>query len=201
MRVLIDLLRFVIGYVGLLLVYGGVAAWEAYSKTPMPPREKWIILGAVFLLTTFENWRTQLHKAEAAEARAKETAPEPRAFVEHPQALLERYSDSGPLADKLLIPDLGKWITVTGRFEAVAESLTHDAMHVTLTLDCGRRVHLRFPLEARASLEALREGQQLTAMSQIKQGHALGVYTLDNSEFVRAQPLRSRVTTLKSRSA
>jgi hypothetical protein len=200
-RMAADLLRFVLGYTGLLSVYCGVILWQAYTKTPLSSRDKWIIFGAAFLLTTFENWRKQLRKAEAAEERTKPEPPQPRAFVADPQTLLNRYGDTGPLADKLLIPDLGKWITVTGRFEAVAESLTHDALHVTLTLECGRRIHLRFALDSRAALEALREGQQLTALCQVKEGHALGVYTLDRCEIVRVQPLRPRVTTLTSRSA
>lgn len=202
LRIAADLLLFVLGYTKLLSVYCALWVWQALTKVDLSSRDKWMILGAAFLIETFFNWREQLHLAEAAaDADARATAPEPRAFVANPQSLLERYGDTGPLADKLLIPDFGKWINVIGRFEAVAESLTHDALHVTLALECGRRIHLRFPLGARASLEALREGQQLAALCQIKQGHTLGVYTLDNSELVRAERLRPRVTTLTSRSA
>lgn len=201
LRLAADLARFVLGYTGLLSVYAGLFVLQGLTDVRLSSRAKWAILGAAFLIETFKNWREQLHKAEAAADANTKQEPQQRVFVPHPQALLERFGDTGMLADKLLIPELDKWITVTGRFEGVAESLTHDALHLSLTLECGRRIHLRFALDNRERLEALREGQQITAMCKIKHGHGLGVCTLDRSELVRVQPLRPRVTTLTSRSA
>jgi hypothetical protein len=200
-RIASDLLLFILGYTGLLSVYAGVWVWQSLTKVPLSSQQKWMIFGAAFLLETFDNWRKQVRKTEAAEARTKPEPPKQREFVADPQSLLERFGDTGMLADKLLIPDLDKWITVTGRFEGVAESLTHDALHLSLTLECGRRIHLRFALESGERLEALREGQQITAMCQVQRGHGLGVYTLDRCELIRVQPQRPRVTTLTSRSA
>jgi hypothetical protein len=67
--------------------------------------------------------------------------------VENADALLERYGQTGILAEKLL--PLGKWIQVSGRFEGAADSLIGDAMFASLILENGRRIQLRFPLRLR----------------------------------------------------
>jgi hypothetical protein len=54
------------------------------------------------------------------------------------------------LAERLLIPNLDKWIAVSGRFEGIAEPLPGDAVHLSLVRESGRRIHLRFSIESRA---------------------------------------------------
>jgi type II secretory pathway pseudopilin PulG len=188
-----SLLIFILGYTGVISVVAGIFTYEALTRTPLPAETKWSLYTAAILAISFSNWRREVRRADAAEAALaaeKQQARTHRVFVENPQALVERYSHTGTSAERLLIPYLDKWITVSGRFEGFAESLTGDAIHVSLTSERGRRIHLQFPIQSQDRLQPLRPGQQLTAVCQVKHGYGAGVFKLENSELVRVEPIR-----------
>jgi hypothetical protein len=87
-------------------------------------------------------------------------------------------------------PCLGKWTTISGSYEGVAESLLQDSFHVSLTLDNGRRVNLRFALADGDQLRRLKAGQRITAISQIPVFGA--TFIPENCGMVRAEPLTPR---------
>ncbi len=171
----------------------GIVALVASAKAPLSVETEWSLCVSAFAAIAFGSWYKQVRRADAAEAALAAERNKPgteRVFVEDPQALLDHYTCTGMLAEKVLVPQLEKWITVSGRFEGVAESLLGDAIHLSLTLERGSRVPLRFPIESRYRLERLRTGQQITALCQIRHGYGMGVFELQNSELIRVEPLR-----------
>jgi hypothetical protein len=109
--------------------------------------------------------------------------------VENPEVLLERYGHTGTRSEKLLIPYLNRWIQVSGSFEGAADSLVRDATFISLILENGRRIQLRFPGEG-SPLRVLGEGQQITAVCQIQHGYGAGIFVLDNCELICTDPSR-----------
>lgn len=188
---LVTVLRFLLTYTNLLTVWCGILLWEAFTRQKLPIEIKWSLYFGAFAVVSFWNWRKEFFRACDAEAalKAEKSKPSPaRIFVENTDALLERYGQSGALAEKLL--PLGNWLQVSGSFEGAADSLVGDATFVSIILESGRRVQLRFPNNASDSLRLLRKGQQITAVCQIQHGHGLGVFILDNCELIAAKPLR-----------
>ena len=189
---LLTVLQFSLSYTDLVAVWAGIFLWEALTKQKLTIVIKWSLYFGAFAAASFRNWRKELLRARAAEAAlaAEKSKSSPaRIFVENADALLERYGQTGTLAEKLL--PLGKWIRVSGRFEGAADSLVGNATFVSLILENGRRIQLCFPGDPGDSLRLLREGQQITAACQIQHGYGAGVYILDNCELIRAEPFRS----------
>jgi hypothetical protein len=124
--------------------------------------------------------RTQGSAVPAVEAK--------REFVENPGAVLELAKLTGHDAIRRLTPYLGKWITLSGRFEGIAESLQKDAVHLSLLLDDGRRMNLRFSTDYLDQLQTLREGQRLSAVGRIPSEGL--VFSPENCELVRVEPVR-----------
>ena len=113
---------------------------------------------------------------------------EKREFVDDPEVVLEIAKRTGYDAVRRLTPYLGKWMTISGRFEGLAESLQRDAIHVSLLLNDGRRVNLRFAVEHGERLRALRVGQRITAIGRIPR---FGFeFSPENCELVRVEPVR-----------
>ena len=79
-------------------------------------------------------------------------------------------------------------MTISGRFEGIAESLQKDAIHLSLLLNDGRRVNLKYDCEHGDQLRELREGQRITAIGRIQ--HSYFTFTLEDCELVRAERLR-----------
>jgi hypothetical protein len=104
------------------------------------------------------------------------------------EVVLELARLSGYEAAKRFTPYLGKWMTISGRYEGIAESLQRDSIHLSLVMPDGRRVNLRFGLDRGEQLRELQEGQRITAICQIQQGRDF-VFTPVNCELVRAEPL------------
>ena len=73
-------------------------------------------------------------------------------------------------------------------FEGIADALTGDAVHLSMTVGRGRRVALQFPNNCRERLNTLRNGQKITALCQIRHGY--GDFTLENCELTQVEPLR-----------
>jgi hypothetical protein len=180
--------RFLLGYAGLLPALIICCLW-----TTAPLNARWGAFAGLFILTSLSNWLKESRRADAAEealAAEREKKPLPRVFVDEPQVLLSRYQQRGMHAEKLLVPQLDKWIEVRGRFEGIANSLSGDAIHLSMTLKGHCRVALQFASESRDRLQSLRAGQEITALCQIMHGYGAGVFTLENSELTHAEPLR-----------
>ncbi len=191
--VLLTLFEFLLKYRDLLSVWAGILVWEALTKRPLTVEVKWSLYFGAFAAASFFNWRKAESRALAAEAalEAETRKSNPvRIFAENPEGLLERYADTGTLAEKLLVPYLDKWTRISGSFEGAADSLLGDAVFISLILESGRRVQLRFPPGQRDRLRVLREGQRLTAVCQIRHGHGAGVFTLENCELIEVESFR-----------
>jgi hypothetical protein len=184
-------LQFLACYTDLLVVWSGLLLWEALAGKPLSLEIKWSCYLGAFAAASFRNWRKQLLRARAAEAAlaAEKEKPTPaRTFLQSPEGLLERYGQTGNLSERLLIPHLDKWIQISGSYEGAADSLVGDAAFISLILENGRRIQLRFPGDRRDPLRLLRVGQQITAVCQIQHGYGTGIFVLDNCERIRAEP-------------
>jgi hypothetical protein len=196
---LVTVLQFFLNYTDLLVVWSGLVLWEAFTRKPLPIEIKWSLYSGAFVAASFWNWRKQLLRAIAAEAALaaeKKKSRPVRVFVEDADALLERYGRTGTLSEKLLTPYLDKWIQVSGSFEGATDSLAADATFISLILENGRRIQLRFPGDRGHALRLLREGGQVTAACQIQHGYGTGVYVLDNCELIGTGPFRSALASV-----
>jgi hypothetical protein len=190
---LVSVLQFFLNYTHLLVVWSGVVLWEAFTRKPLPVEIKWSLYAATFVAASFWNWNKQLLRvraAEAALAAEKRKSRPVRISVEDTEALLERYGHTGTLSEKLLTPYLDKWIRVSGSFEGATDSLAGDATFISLILENGRRIQLRFPGDRGHALRFLQEGRQVTATCQIQHGYGTGIFVLDNCELIRTEPFR-----------
>ena len=190
---LVTVLQFLLNYTDLLVVWSGLALWEAFTRKPLPVEIKWSLYSGAFVAASFSNWRKQLLRARTAEAALtaeKRKSSPVRIFVEDAESLLDRYGHTGTPSEKLLTPNLEKWIQVSGSFEGAADSLAGDAKFISLILENGRRIQLRFPGDRGHALRLLREGREITVACQILHGYGTGVFVLDNCELIRTEPLR-----------
>jgi hypothetical protein len=185
------IIRFLLEHAGELgIAAASIVALVASAKVPLSAETEWRLCVSALAAVAFGSWYKQVRRADTAEAALEAERSKPkteRIFVEEPQALLDRIHHTGMLAEKLLIPQLDTWISVSGRFEGVAESLLGDAIHLSLILDTGRRIPIEFAVRSRNRLELLREGQRITAICQIRHGHGAGVFELRNSELIRVE--------------
>jgi hypothetical protein len=167
-----------------------LAGWQFLTGTPLTSRIGLIVVGlsVVFrLLGAFE----EIDSASKAPLEGAPPATEKREFVEDPEAVLELAKLTGYEAVRRFAPYLGKWMMISGRYEGIAESLQRDAIHLSLLLDDGRRMNLRFALEREEKLRALQEGQRITAICRIQYR---GSFTPEDCELVRAE--RSRLASV-----
>jgi hypothetical protein len=199
---LLTVLQFLQEHMELLWVWMSIMVWEASTGASIPAEMKWSLYGGAFIGASFWNWRREVLRAQAAEealaAEMKKSSPV-RTFVEDADALIDRYGDTGMLTEKVLVPYLGQWVRVSGAFDGAADALVGDAIYLSLVLECGRRIHLRFPIEARERLRLLQEGQQLMAACQIRHGYGVGVFALENCELIRVEPINSLRSRRQSR--
>jgi hypothetical protein len=189
---LISALEFALGFTNLLGVWLGIRIWEASAGNPLPVDIRWSLYFGAFAGTSFWNWRKERLRARAGAASlARKVAPAPvRKLVPNAESLLQRYGHTGTSAERLLIPYLDRWIRISGTFEGSAESLIGDATFLSLLLEDGRRIQLRFPGGDRNALRLLRKGQTIAAACQVRHGYGAGVFVLDNCELTRAEPVQ-----------
>ena len=191
---LLEALQFLLQHTNLVWVWIGIVAWEASTGAAIPRDVKWGLYGGAFVVSSFWSWRKAVLracKAESALAASKKNSSPVRRFVEDSEAVLDRHGHSGMFAEKRMAEYFGQWISVSGAFEGTVDGIVDDAIYLSLTRENGRRLQLLFPAEAREQLRLLREGQQLIAACQIRHGYGAGVFTLENCELVRVEPLRS----------
>lgn len=184
---LIDVFRFLLNCGNLLTVWACIMVWEMLTGKTLPSEIKWALYFGAFTVISFSTWRKQMSRARAAEAAlaeaGKSTNPA-RIWTKDPGALLAGRA----LSERELVPHLDQWIRVSGAFEGTADSLLRDAIFLSLVLDNGRRMQLRFAMDARDRLRLLREGQQVRAICQIRHGYGAGVFALENCELSNTKP-------------
>jgi hypothetical protein len=167
-------------------VFAGVlGAWESLTRTPLSLRTALTLAGlygALRLLREMQNAFEEVEAETAAPEQGKQ-----RVFVDDPEAVLELAKLSGYEAIRRFTPYLGKWMTISGSYEGIAESFSRDCIHLTLVLNDGRRVNLKFGLVQGERLRELKEGQRISAICQIQ--HVGLIFTPENCEVVRAEPL------------
>src|SRR5579862_4287398 len=153
-----------------LLVFIAVAAgWERITGAPFTVRTAVSLLGCRFILSLL--WRLVLrllkvYRDTIIEAAVSENDKRLRVFVEDPAAVLALAKHTGYDALRRFTPYLGKWLMISGSFDGIAESLQHDAIHLSLLLHDNRRINLRFAIEHRDQLLRLTDGQQITAIGR-----------------------------------
>lgn len=156
--------------------------WTLLTNTPLNLRTALTLAGLCLVYRVYGIVRRDTAALTAP------TVEERREFVGDPDGVLELAKLKGYDAVRGLTPYLGKWITISGRFDGIAESLGRDAVHLSLLVNDGTRINLRFSMEHLERLEALREGQWITAVGRIPRFGL--VFSPENCELIRVEPVR-----------
>lgn len=130
-------------------------SWTLLTGTPLTVRTSLVLAGLYVVLTVRGTAETNSPK------------PAERLFVPA-EAVLEVARLTGYELLSRMTPYLGKWIVISGRFDGSAESLRRDAIHLSLLLDDGRRINLRFSTDRAEDLRTLRTGQRIAVIGQIQ---------------------------------
>ncbi len=146
--------------VELLVFVAVVQFWPSLTGAPLNLRTL-LTVGSLCVLFRFFGADGEIEKAEVSAEKEK------REFVDDPEAVLEIAKLTGYDPIRRMAPYLGKWLTISGKYEGLAESLQKDAVHVSLRLNDGRRINLRFTVEHGERLRALQQGQRITAIGQV----------------------------------
>jgi hypothetical protein len=154
--------------------------WPLLTRTPLNYRTILTVAG-LWMVARFFGAAQEVEGRSSAAPPEKET----REFVDDPDAVLEISKLTGYDAIQRMNPYRGKWMTISGKFEGMVESLQMDAIHVSLLLNDRRRINLRFRMEQGEKLRGLREGQHIIAACRIPQ-FGLG-FTPENCEVVRVE--------------
>jgi hypothetical protein len=187
----VSVVRFLLEYSDLVLVWTGIALWEHDTKTRLSAETHWILYGGGCAVISFWNWHKATARAEAAEAATKAAAeksePPARSFAQWPEALLAQLRDPKTLTAMQVVPYYDKWITIAGRVDCNACGF------VTLILDRGQRVNIRFDAGQESKLQDARKGQYLTAICQIRPAYSHSRVALENGEVVQLAPYRAQL--------
>jgi hypothetical protein len=157
--------------------------WPFLTGTPVNVRTA-LAVGGVWLVARFIGAAQEIESRDGVAPKEKEK----REFVDHPEAVLDIARLTGYEAIRRFAPYIGKWMTISGTYEGVAESLQKDAIHLSLLLKDGRRVILKYGCEHGDQLRGLREGQRITAMGRIR--YSYFTFTLEDCELVRVERVR-----------
>jgi hypothetical protein len=173
-----------------LLVFLGIAVgWERMTGAPLTLRAAGILVGGYVILRLLYRLGISLkaYRDSLVEIAASEKEKRLRVFVEDPEVVLELAKLTGYEALRRFTPYLGKWMMISGRFDGATESLQGDAIHLSLILNDGRRINLRFAMDCREQLIRLREGQRITAIGEIE--YIAFTFSPQNCELVRVEPI------------
>jgi hypothetical protein len=157
--------------------------WRWLTGTPLTTRGA-LFLSAFYILCSMLQGMAQGLAGAVLRPKVK---PE-RVFAEDPKAVLELAKLTGYESIQPFNRYRGKWMTLAGEFEGLAESFQGDAIHVSLRIEDGRRINLRFGFDQRERLQALQPGQRIAAIGEIE--HESFELGLDNCELVGVEPLR-----------
>ena len=158
--------------------------WQFLTKTPLNVRIAVTVAG-FYMVFRFFGAKREIDACASAAPMEKEGK---RVFVDDPGVVLELAKLTGYDAVRRFTPYLGKWMTISGEYEGITQSLQGNAIHLSLLLNDGRRINLRFAAKHGEQLRGLQEGQRITAICQIQ--HCYFTFTPENCELVRAEPLR-----------
>src|ERR1051325_5470982 len=120
-------LRFLLGYKNLVSVFAGIVSWEFITHTTLTSQTRTSLYAGAFIAITFHNWYQASHRPAASSLQTSV----PRTFIQNPEFILHRLNDPNLIRDMNVVPYLEKWVLVTARFEALADSLLRDAIHVS----------------------------------------------------------------------
>jgi hypothetical protein len=182
--------RFLVKNSDLLVILAVIEGWERVTGAPFTVRTAVSLLGCYLILRllyavgiAFEAYRERIIEIAASEKEKRL-----RVFVEDPEVVLELAKHTGYDALRRFTPYLGKWMMIAGRADGIAESLQHDSIHLSVLLNDGRRINLRFAVDHREQLLRLKEGQQITAIGKIQQRSF--TFMPEDCELVRVEPIR-----------
>jgi hypothetical protein len=187
-RWILSVLEFAWGYSELTVLWAGIVLWEALTKTKLPADTKWQLYAGGFIGMSFVNWRKATARIEVAASKSEKP---PRIFAEEPEALIAHLSDPKLLTQMQVVSYIDKWITVAGTVEFVTDRC---ALPLTLRLDRGQRVHLRFAETEESRLREVRQGQRLTAVCQIRPSYNHARVALENCEVIRLGAILAKVS-------
>jgi hypothetical protein len=168
----------------LIVVALVVVNWQFLTGTPLSWRGALIVAGLCVLFRL----KGVVQDVLAEPSVAPPVEEEKRVFVDEPEVVLGLARLKGYEGVRRFSPYIGKWMTISGRIEGIAESLQKDAVHLSVLVDDGRRVNLRFSLEHSERLRGLQQGQRITAVGRIQ--HRNFTFTLEECELVRAERVR-----------
>lgn len=174
-----------LGILDALALSAVLLGWRFFTGSPLNTRTALTVAGlysVLRILQAVQNAAKETGTAPAGDTGAK------RVFVKDPAQVLDLAKIEGYEAIRRSTPYLDKWLTISGAFEGRAESLRRDSMYVSLILDDGRRVNLRFAGNKRAEIQCLQQGQRITANCQIR--HYDFALRLENCELVDTEPFR-----------
>jgi len=174
-RVLTWIGRFLWTNLRFILFLVVLESWPLLTGTPLTMRTALALAGLYVVL------------AVRGTEKASWPKPAERIFVPA-EAVLEVSRLTGYELLSRMTPYLGKWITVSGTFDGTGESLPHDAIHLSLLLDDGRRFNLRFSTDRAEDLRTLRTGQRITVIGEVQfSGYSL---MPENCELISAAAVR-----------
>jgi len=171
-------------YATVLVLIVGMGCWQFLTKTPLTVRTELTLTGFCVVLTLLDAVRKIHAYASVAPVEKKEK----RVFVEDPEVVLELARLTGYDAIGRFTPYLGKWMMISGTYEGLAKSLRRDSIHLSILLNDGRRINLRFAVDGEERFRGLQVGQRITAVCQIQ--HRNFTFTPENCELIRADSLR-----------
>lgn len=184
MKRALDFGRFLLRHADSVVIPIAFASWQFLTKSPLTVRTALTLC----LLLVAQNALSRIRALNDTTARTGREKESKRVFVEDPEAVLELAKLTGYDAIKRFAPYLGKWITISGTYEGIAKSLLRDSIHLSLLLNDGQRINLRFAVDREEELRGLQLGQRITAIGQIQ--HLSFSLKPENCELVRAEPLR-----------
>lgn len=181
-----NLMRFLFENAGALVIFITLESWQFLTKAPLNFRTALTIVGLYLVLSLLDALR-RIHDHRPTAAAGAEKVNKP-IFVDNPEVVLALTKLTGYEYARRFTPYLGKWVTISGRYEGIAESLQRDSIHLSLLMDDGQRLNLRFSMDRGEQLLGFQAGQRITVAGQIPMFRAS--FIAENCELVRAEPVR-----------
>jgi hypothetical protein len=164
----------------LSLIFG---SWQYLTKTPLNVRTALALAGFYLILRTLDALR-KFDECDTATAITPQTKNK-RVFVDNPEAVPNLARLAGLAYIRRSTPYLGKWTVMSGSYEGMAKSLQGESIHLSILLNDGQRVNLRFGADRGDQLRRLRVGQGISAVGQIPMFGS--TFLPENCELVRAE--------------
>lgn len=174
---------FIVG-LGSCLFTAVLLGWRWLTGTPLTTRSA-LFLSAFYIFCAM----LQGILAGFVKAVLRPKDKPKRVFVTDSEAVLELAKLTGYESIRPFNRYRGKWMTLAGEFDGLAESLDGKAIHVSVRLDDGRQLNLSFERDQKDSLQPPQPGQRITAIGEIEQ--VSFELRTQHCELVRVEPLRA----------